>query len=216
MFKKIAILLCVLSVGVGNITWAESGASTPEILPIFSGVGGDFTALDAKGETIRLSDFQGKAVVLAFGYTNCADICPFTLGYLKRLYATLSAAQQAQVQILFVTIDPTYDTPSHLNAFVTHFNQSFIGLSGSQKQIDYIVSLFQAEYHALSTEDIPTQDVRRIIKKQLADGEKDTSTLFSHTVTIYLLDKKSNVRSLEFTGSPLESFAGKINQLIGE
>jgi len=61
-----------------------------EPLPIISGVGGDFTAIRGDGSEIRMREFKDKVVVLAFGYTNCADICPFTLGYLKKLYGVLS------------------------------------------------------------------------------------------------------------------------------
>ncbi|NOQ94647.1 MAG: redoxin domain-containing protein, partial [Methylophaga sp.] len=70
-----------------------------EELPILSGVGGDFVAVNADGKEIEFHDYEGNVVVIAFGYTNCADICPFTLGYLKRLYAALSAEEQQKVKI---------------------------------------------------------------------------------------------------------------------
>ena len=31
-----------------------------------------------------------------------------------------------------ITVDPKYDTPKHLQKFVSFFNKDFIGLSGSQ------------------------------------------------------------------------------------
>lgn len=188
-------------------------------LPVLTGVGGEFTVVNTDGDTVQFSDYQGKVSVLAFGYTNCADICPFTLGYLKRLYAQLSADEQAQTNFIFSTVDPEYDTPTHLKAFVQHFNKDFIGFSGSKEQTDYIVSLYQAEYHKLSEADVPTKSIRRITEKEFdtEDGaKKDTSTLYSHTVTIYLIDKDGDTRSLEYTGSPVEDFASKIKQLIKE
>jgi protein SCO1/2 len=154
--------------------------------------------------------------VLAFGYTNCADICPFTLGYLKRLYEELSNAEQKKIQILFVTIDPQYDTPNHLKEFITYFNKNFIGITGTKNQIDNIVSLFQAEYHTLSDATIETKDMRRVNPKTDVDIEKDKALLYTHSVTIYLIDKELRVRSLEYTGTPREEFANKIRQLIDE
>ncbi len=155
-------------------------------------------------------------MVLAFGYSNCADICPVTLGYLKRLYKVLSEEEQQKTKVVIVTVDPEYDTPGHLKGFVKHFNDDFIGISGSKEQIDRIVSLYQAHYNKLSAGDVPTQDIRRINPKRVAEGEEEKASLFSHTVTIYLIDKEGYTRSLEYTGTPVEEFTGKIRQLINE
>ncbi len=190
-----------------------------ESLPILSGVGGEFTAVDADGNTIESTNFKGSVIILAFGYTNCADVCPFTLGYLKRLYAGLSSDEQKKTRIVFVTIDPKYDNPDHLKKFIGHYNKDFIGLSGSQEQIDYIVSLYHAEYNSLATLGVPTQNIRRVNPKLFADSQEakdDKATLFSHTITLYLLDKQGNTRSLEYTGTPVEQFVGKIRALIHE
>ncbi|NQZ52839.1 MAG: SCO family protein [Piscirickettsiaceae bacterium] len=204
---------------IALLSWSSFVSSEVETLPILSGVGGDFSAINADGEAIEFSRFIGKVVVIAFGYTNCADICPFTLGYLKRLYAALSADEQEKMHVVFVTIDPEYDTPGHLKSFIGHFNKDFIGLSGTQEQVDYIVSLYQAEYNKLSALNVPTKEIRRVNPKLFADAEdakEDKASLYSHTVTLYLIDKEGYTRSLEYTGTPLEEFTSKIRQLINE
>jgi len=188
-------------------------------LPIISGVGGEFTAVNNDGQTIDLSDYAGNVAVIAFGYTSCADICPFTLGYLKQLYARLSSAQQQQVNIIFVTVDPDYDTPQHLASFLAHFNEGFIGISGTKQQTDYIVSLYQAEYNKLAAIGMPTQNIRRVQPKLFADKQQqknDTATLFSHSVSLYLIDKEGFTRSIEYTGTPKDEFSDKIIQLLNE
>ena len=203
--------MLVFSTSISNVAFSEDVA-----LPIFSGVGGNFSALNGDGKAIELNDYKGKVVVLAFGYTNCADICPFTLGYLKQLYNELSPEEQKETRIVFVTIDPKYDTPEHLNAFVKFFNKDFIGLSGTQAQIDKIVSLYQVEYHTLSDNaEIETKDIRRVTPRK-TDDDKEKGSLFSHTVIIYLMDKKGRTRSLEYTGTPKDEFASKIRSLINE
>ena len=190
--------------------------ASQDSLPIISGVGGDFTAVNGEGDEIKFSSLKGKVVVLAFGYTNCADICPFTLGYLKQLYKVLSPEEQKETQIVFVTVDPKYDTPEHLKAFVQFFNKDFMGLSGTQEQIDYIASLYQAEFHSLSDDgEIETKDIRRVTPRK-TDDDKEKGSLFSHTVVIYLIDKEGNTRSLEYTGTAKEEFADKIRGLINE
>ena len=65
MLKKLLpLILCYFCLG-------SSWAST---LPVLSGVGGDFSAIDQNNQSMKLSDYKGKVIVLAFGYTNCADI----------------------------------------------------------------------------------------------------------------------------------------------
>jgi protein SCO1/2 len=188
-------------------------------MPVLSGVGGDFSAVDTNGENIKFSSYKGKVILLSFGYTNCADICPFTLGYLKHIYAKLTPAEQQKVRIIFVTIDPEYDTPKHLKAFIGHFNKDFIGLSGTKEQTNNIVSLYQAEYRKLADVNVPTEYIRRINSKEEKNSEaqkQDKGSLFSHTVAIYLIDKEGETRSLEYTGTHATLFANKIRELINE
>ena len=39
----------------------------------------DFTLTNLDGENVTLSDFEGKVVLLYFGYTYCPDVCPIHL-----------------------------------------------------------------------------------------------------------------------------------------
>ena len=211
MLNKLIVLIFMACLIGSSTVIAQS-----ETLPIISGVGGSFTAINDDGDAVKFSGYAGKVVVLTFGYTNCADICPFTMGYLKRLYKELSDEEQKKVNMVFVTVYPEYDTPRHLKGFIQHFNTDFIGLSGSKEQLDHIVSLYQAHYNTLSASVVPTQDIRRINPKEVANADEEKSLLFSHTVTIYLIDKEGNTRSLEFTGTPIKEFANKIRQLINE
>lgn len=223
MLKKLAVLLLISFIGVQTVHAEEE-------LPIYSGIGGNFSAVNQDGKPIEFNDFKGQPVLLTFGYTNCADICPFTLGYLSRIYAGLTKDEQKKISVIFVTVDPKYDTPEHLKKFMAHFNSEFIGLSGTKQQIDNIVSLFQAKYENLSAENmVPTKNIRRVTQKTLTDEsnaqedntqedntQEDKSSLYSHTVTIYLIDKSGFTRSIEYTGTPQEEFIGKIRGLINE
>ena len=38
----------------------------------------------ADGQDFALDKFRGKVVVLEFGYTSCADVCPVSLALLKQ------------------------------------------------------------------------------------------------------------------------------------
>ncbi len=207
MLKKIILALLF------NILFANFVIANKE-LPVFSGIGGNFHALDMYGKSMQLNDYKGKVVVLSFGYTNCPDICPFTLGYLNDLYQKLPKYAQENIQIMFLTIDPKYDTPQHLKDFISYFNKDFIGITGqTKKQTDYIANLFKIKYKKIG-ENLPVEDIRIVVKKQNSKSEDDKISLFDHSVTIYLIDTEGEVRNISYTGTPKAEFINNILALM--
>lgn len=89
---------------------------------------------DHTGQKRTLQDFKNKVVVLFFGYTHCPDVCPTTMQDLKRSMQLLGT-QAAQVQVLFVTVDPARDTQAVLAEFVPSFDPRFIGLGGTVAEV---------------------------------------------------------------------------------
>ena len=70
-----------------------------------------FELENANGETVRLSDFEDKIVVLHFVYANCADICPLHTDKVAELQAMVDAASMTeQVQFISITTDPKIDS----------------------------------------------------------------------------------------------------------
>ena len=74
-------------------------------------------------------------MLLFFGYTSCPDVCPTTMAELKQALEKLGEENAKQVQVLFVTVDPERDTPERVQEYVDHFNQDFIGLSGTEPEL---------------------------------------------------------------------------------
>ncbi|WP_337844082.1 SCO family protein [Thermus sp.] len=91
--------------------------------------------LESPEGPVRLSQFQDKLVLIFFGYAHCPDVCPTTLLALKRAYEALSPAEQARVQVVFVSVDPKRDSPEVADRYAKAFNPSFLGLSGSEEAI---------------------------------------------------------------------------------
>ncbi len=87
----------------------------------------DFQLTDHHGVVRTLADFQGKAVVLFFGFTQCPDVCPTTLSELKAVMQSLGS-QADRVQVLFVTLDPARDTQAVLAQYVPAFDTRFLGM----------------------------------------------------------------------------------------
>ena len=91
----------------------------------------DVTLTDSSGKPFNLAQrTAGKAMMLYFGYTHCPDVCPTTMGDLAVAVSKLTKAQQQQVDVVFISTDPSVDTPSTLRSWLDSFNPAFIGLTG--------------------------------------------------------------------------------------
>ena len=102
--------------------------------------------LRADSGPVRLSDYRGKIALLYFGYTSCPDICPTSLANLKLTLGQLTPEEAAQVQVIFVSVDPNRDTPEKLGQYVRLFDENFIGATGTREEIDLTTSAFNVYY----------------------------------------------------------------------
>jgi protein SCO1/2 len=92
----------------------------------------DVTLTDSDGKPFNLpSGTRGKLTLVYFGYTHCPDVCPTTMATLASVMHALPAAQASKIDVVFVSTDPTRDTPSVLHSWLGQFDPSFIGLTGS-------------------------------------------------------------------------------------
>lgn len=121
--------------------------------------GRDFKLTDHNGRIRSLNNFKGKVVVLFFGYTNCPDICPITMGKLAVAMKKLGKDAK-RVQVLFVSINPEHDTSALLKQYVTTFNPTFLGLSGDMQTTRNIAKEFKVTFQkqAGKTQDNYTMD----------------------------------------------------------
>ena len=74
---------------------------------------------------------SGSVTLLFFGYTHCPDQCPMHMANIGRALKTLPADVSDRVKLVFVTTDPTRDTPVELRRWLDQFDKRFIGLTGS-------------------------------------------------------------------------------------
>lgn len=112
--------------------------------------GKNFTLTDHTGKTRSLSDYQGKVVLIFFGFTQCPDVCPTTLAELSEVMKKLGSGAD-RVQVLFITVDPERDTQTVLGQYVPAFDPRFVGLTGSVEQIAAVAKDFKAFYQKVPT-----------------------------------------------------------------
>ncbi len=67
--------------------------------------------VDQHGDSVRLTDFRGRWVLVTFAFAHCADICPAIVADVRRVRAAEGATD---VPLLIVTLDPWRDAPPQL------------------------------------------------------------------------------------------------------
>jgi len=90
---------------------------------------------NAEGEPFDLAD-QPRRTLVFFGYTSCPDICQVVMSTIASAMAKLTPAEQKQLEVAFITTDPTRDTGPVLRTYLDRFNPEFVGVTGSLDQID--------------------------------------------------------------------------------
>lgn len=112
-------------------------------------IGAPFALTGADGEVHRWSDFDGKWRIVYFGFTYCPDICPTDVQRLSQGLSQFEKAEPelgAQVQPIFITIDPARDTPEVVGEFASNFHPRLIGLTGTEEQIAEVAKAFGVFY----------------------------------------------------------------------
>lgn len=95
----------------------------------------EITLTDHNGKPFKLSEHRGKVVLLYFGFINCPDECPTTMAHIKLALESMGESAN-KVQVIMVSTDPARDTPEGLKDFLGHFNPDFLGLTGTQAELE--------------------------------------------------------------------------------
>lgn len=156
--------------------------------------GGHLALTDHNGQPRRLEDFRGKAVVLFFGYTACPDVCPTALARFAEVMKVLGP-QAAQVQVLFVTLDPERDSEQRLKDFVPWFHPGFLGLRGDRAQTVAVVKEFRV--HSA--------------KKEVGGG---MGYVLDHSAGAYVFDPAGRLRLYLRDTAGVEEVAGDLRLLL--
>jgi protein SCO1/2 len=155
-------------------------------------IGMPFTLTDQHGKKTRLADFRGKLVLLYFGYTTCPDVCPTDLATMAQAIESLGP-QGAQVQPVFITLDPARDTRELLRNYARAFHPRIAALSGSEAEIRRIATAYKVYF------------------------EKSTPAnskvyLIEHTAFTFLLDHEGKYRMFFPPGTPPQRMVTQLRE----
>lgn len=154
----------------------------------------DFVLSDHNGQVRTLKDFQGKVVMMFFGYTQCPDVCPTSMAEMAQIKQLLGKDGE-RVQGLFVTIDPERDKPGMLKEYMAAFDPSFLALVPTPEQLAVLAKDYKVYYKKV-------------------DGPTPTSYTMDHTAGSYVYDPRGKLRLFTRYGTKPELMAADIKHLL--
>ena len=184
------LLLLILLIGGATAHAEDAGAlkagvfDPPREAP-------DFTLPGSNGAELKLSAYRGKVVLLGFGFTSCAAVCPITLGTLKQVNKKLGA-QASDLQVIYITVDPEHDDAVRLKKYLSSFDPNFIGGTGSEAQLAAVRKDF-----GIAAEKVAGPD-----------GS------YTHSSFIYLIDRQGRLRALMPFGHVADDYVHDVRILL--
>jgi protein SCO1/2 len=137
-----------------------------------------FALTDHENRIFDLASLRGKWSFIFFGFTHCPDICPTTLSVLARARDSIARnTVGAEIQFVFISVDPNRDTASKLGQYVGHFDKTFLGVTGDSAQISNLAGQLGAAYQVAIT-----------------PGTENYSVY--HTAAVFLLDPRARYHAV--------------------
>lgn len=135
-----------------------------------SSLGGDFQLTDHQGRIRTNREFQGKFMMVYFGYRYCPDICPTALTNMTEVLNALGPKAK-HIQPLFITIDPERDSVKELAEYIINFHDSFLALTGTAEQIEKARSAY------------------KVFAQKVNESNAPDAYVMDHSSIIYVMDR---------------------------
>lgn len=186
------VLLACASTGLLPACSRGESAGTGAIDVTGANYASDFRLQDTEGHWRTLGDFRSKVVMVFFGFTQCADICPGAMNQATEVLKQLGDDGR-QIQVLFISLDPERDTPSILQAFVSTFHPSFVALRGDPDLTRQTAERYRVYYRKVPTAGSYTID---------------------HSALVYVYDKEGRLRLALQPGMTSQQQADQIRPFL--
>lgn len=157
-----------------------------------------FDLQHSENQRLTEKDLNGKIVLVYFGYTYCPDVCPTTMAELALMKSMLSEAQQEQVQVVFVSVDPHRDTPQRLETYLEAFGLGAIGLTGTESEIADIAKRYRVAYQIEKPKNPANPELYDVM----------------HAEGIYVFDQRGKATFLASNSHDIETMHQRVVELI--
>jgi protein SCO1/2 len=154
----------------------------------------EFSLHGSDGAEVALARYRGKVVLMAFGFTSCAAVCPMTLATLAEARKRLGPAAGA-MQVILVTVDPERDDATRMKDYLAAFDPSFVGATGNPDALAAV----RRNYGVTA------------IKHGTGDDY-----VMDHSSSIYLIDRAGKLRALMPYGHDADDFVHDIKLLYSD
>ena len=140
------------------------------------------------GRSRKLGSFEGRVVMLGFGFTTCPEVCPTTLATLAAARKQLGA-QAKDVQLVYITVDPARDSARQMHDYLTAFDESFVGGTGTEAQL-------------------------AAVRKAYGATARKQGNGFAHTSSVFLIDRSGKLRGMMPYDHPPGDFVHDLRLLL--
>ena len=123
-------IVIIFSFSYNIYTHISESGSCNKSTNFVDGLGGPIDLIDQNENAFSLEKQNASLSLLYFGYSFCPDICPYDLernAYVK----DMMDEQQLDINLVFITLDPSRDTTERLKDFAEYIHNSMIALTGS-------------------------------------------------------------------------------------
>lgn len=155
----------------------------------------DFELQNQHGQPFKLSAQRGKVVLFFFGYTFCPDVCPMTLSTWRRVQDALGK-DAAQVEFVYVTVDPERDTQEKLATHLENFSSDFTGLTGSNEALRAVYAAFG------------------VYIEKVKIAESAAGYLVNHSTRMFVVDQNNVLRLLLDHAAPVDDVVHDLRLLL--
>ena len=183
----LSLLFAVAAAGADAPALKAGVFSPPRQAPEFALQGSD-------GRALNLSRFKGKVVLLGFGFTWCPSVCPTTLATLAQARRKLGSAA-ADVQIVYVTVDPERDKAERMKEYLAAFDPTFVGGTGTAERLAAV----RKDYG--------------VFAEKKGQGKDYT---VAHSSFTYLIDRSGSLRALMPYGQGPDAYVHDLRILLNE
>nr|WP_298413983.1 SCO family protein [uncultured Halomonas sp.] len=160
--------------------------------------GGPITLASTQGE-FSLSDLEDNQVaVLAFGYTNCPDVCPLSLSVMRQTLAHLDEGERERVVPVMISVDPERDDIERLKEYMGFFGPDFVGATGSQEQLEDITERYGVFWRKVDT------------------GDSAMGYTVDHSASLFIVDNEGDILKQVVYSPVPQALTSALEQVFSE
>ena len=186
-YALVGVLFAVLLFAAGGFLWLSGRRG--DLL------GGPFRLESAAGRTVTDRSFRGRYMLVYFGYTHCPDVCPTTLANVAGALRELGPAA-GRLAAVFISVDPTRDTPAVIGRYTALFSKRIVGLTGTPAEIARVAG----EYH--------------VYYKKHPDGPGKLDYSVDHSSLLFLMSPSGRFIAPITASSSASELAAELRRLM--